>query len=359
MKSDPKMHKLRENIDKIDAEILKLISKRGTFAHEIGEIKKGQGKKIYVPSREKQIFDRLNAHNQGPYNNTAIHAIFREIISATRALEQPIHVSFLGPEATFTHQAAAEHFGHAAVFEAASDIPLVFKEVETGRADFGVVPIENSTEGIVNYTLDKFVESDLKICSEIIISIGHHLLSSNSDIHKIRSVLSHPQALAQCRQWLLQHLPNVKLVPTDSTALAAQSILKKKTDAAIASSYAANKYGLNVLAKNIQDVANNFTRFLVIGKDQSERTGNDKTSIAFVSKDKPGILYQLLRPLADAKINLTKIESRPLKTKVWEYMFFVDLDGHASDEPIQKALDSIRSECALFKVLGSYPKAAR
>lgn len=357
MTKDPKLDKLRENIDKIDSKILDLISERGQFAHKIGEIKKGQGKKIYVPSRERQIFEHLSSLNEGPYNDTAIHAIFREIISATRALEQPIRVAFLGPEATFTHQAAAEHFGHAALFEPVSDIPLVFKEVETGRADFGVVPIENSTEGIVNYTLDKFVESNLKICSEIIIAVGHHLLSSVEDIKKIRRVHSHPQALAQCRQWLLQHLPNAELIKTDSTAQAAKSILKKKTDAAIASSYAADKYGLHVLAKNIQDVTSNYTRFLVIGAEQAERTGSDKTSIAFISKDKPGILYHLLRPLAEAKINLTKIESRPLKTKVWEYMFFVDLDGHVSEPQVQKALDLIKSECALFKVLGSYPKA--
>lgn len=357
MKKSQDMDKIRENIDKIDADILELVSKRGQLAHEIGEIKKGEGKKIYVPSREKQIFDRLSKINQGPYNDTAIHAIFREVISATRALEEPLRVAFLGPEATFTHQAAASHFGHAALFVSKSDISQVFKEVETDRADFGVVPIENSTEGVVNYTLDKFVESELKICSEVIIPVGHHLLSVEEQMENVKVVYSHPQAYAQCRQWLGLHLEGVKFEATDSTAQAAELVKNKKDCAAIASSFAADKYGLNILAKNIQDATNNFTRFLVLGGVQADKTGKDKTSIAFISKDKPGILYQLLKPLADAKINLTKIESRPLKTKVWEYMFFVDLDGHVSDSEVQEALKSIQQECALFKVLGSYPRA--
>lgn len=356
MKKNNNIDEIRENIDSIDAQIVELLSRRGKWAHEIGEIKKGEGKKVYVPSREQQIFERLKKLNPGPYEDRALRAVFREIISATRALEEPIQVSFLGPETTFTHQAAVEHFGHEAKFSAKSDINLVFKEVETGRADFGVVPIENSIEGVVNYTLDKFVDSNLKICSEIVIPVGLHLLSSHEELSKIKTIYSHPHALAQCRQWISNNLPQAELKPTDSTAAAAETSQKKKHAAAIASSLAADQFSLSVLAKNIQDQTSNFTRFLVLGDLPTQPTGDDKTSIAFISKDKPGILYELLKPLADQKINLTKIESRPLKTKVWEYMFFVDLDGHENDPAVKEALSQIQKECALFKILGSYPK---
>lgn len=357
MKKTNDIDKIRHDIDTIDTQILDLLSRRGRFARQIGTLKKGRGKKIYVPSREKQIFDHLARYNKGPYTDAAVRAIFREIISATRALEQPIRVSFLGPESTFTHMAAVKHFGHAALLQSQTDIPSVFKDVETGRADFGVVPIENSTEGVVNYTLDKFIDSGLKICSEIVISISLHLLSVQANTKKIERIYSQTHALAQCREWLAKNLPNVSFHHTDSTAAAAQMAVKDKGAAAIAGSLAANSFGLNILAKNIQDQVNNYTRFLVLGEEQAERTGRDKTSIAFVTKDKPGVLFQLLAPLADAGINLTKIESRPLKTRVWEYMFFADLDGHVSEKRIQKAFALLKEECVLFKVLGSYPKS--
>lgn len=357
MKKNNDIEGIRRSIDRIDEQVLGLISERGELAKEIGEIKKSEGAKIYVPSRERQIFDRLVKKNFGPYNDVAVRSIFREIISATRALEEPIRVAFLGPEGTFTQMAAVEHFGHAAHFVGAPDISEVFREVETGLADFGVVPIENSTEGVVNYTLDKFVESTLKVCSEVIIPVNLHLLSAEPDLKRIKTVYSHAQALAQCRQWLAMHLPKAKCAHAESTALAAHGIKRKKGAAAIASDFAADQHGLNILAKNIQDVVNNYTRFLVLGDITPAATGHDKTSIAFVAKDRPGILYQLLKPLADRKINLTKIESRPLKTKVWEYMFFVDLDGHVSESNVKTALDELAGECVSFKVLGSYPRA--
>lgn len=359
MKKNNDIDKIREAIDDVDYKILSLLSERGSLAKEIGEIKKHEGGSVYVPSREREIFQRLSQDNPGPYNNLSLYAIFREIISATRALEEPLRVAFLGPEATFTHMAAVEQFGGSATYVPQLDISSVFKEVEKGHAQFGVVPIENSTEGIVNRTLDIFVESDLKICSEIVVSVEHHLLSAETNLKSIQKVYSHPHALAQCRQWLGLHMPNVELHQVESTASGASRVTEEKGSAAVASAFAADFYNLNILVRNIQDLSNNFTRFLVLGNAQMAPTKNDKTSIAFVTKDKPGILYQLLKPLSEANINLTKIESRPLRSKVWEYMFFIDLDGHSQDKKIQKTLKQLEKQCLRFKILGSYPKHVR
>lgn len=349
---------LRVKIDDIDAKILTLISRRGEVAREIGEIKRQNGSAVYVPSREKQIFDTLTKLNAGPYGDPSIIAIFREIISATRALEVPTRVAFLGPTATFTHMAAVDHFGTSATFLPQTGISEVFVEVEKDHADFGVVPVENSTEGVVNYTLDKFVESELKICSEIIISVSHHLMSAESDLKRIKKVYSHPQALVQCRQWLSLNLPHAELKETESTAAAAERVRKEKGAAAIASHLAADIYGLNILKADIQDQIRNFTRFLVIGKDEAEPTGSDKTSLVIAAKDRVGILYELLKPLSDAGVNLTKIESRPLKKRAWEYLFFLDLDGHLKDPVIAKSLARLKAESEFFKILGSYPKSS-
>lgn len=349
----------RRQIDDIDARLLGLLSRRGALAKRIGALKKAAGSKVYVPAREKQILERLSKLNRGPFHDISLHAIFREVISATRALENPTNVAFLGPEATFTHMAAVAQFGLGAHFLPQVNIATVFSEVEKGHADFGVVPVENSTEGVVNYTLDKFVESDLKICSEIIITVAHHLLSLETDKAKIRRVYSHPQALAQCRGWLGLNLPGVELKETESTANAAKRVVGEPYAAAIASSFASDMFGLNVLVRNIQDQAKNFTRFLVIGREASDCTGDDKTSIVFIAKDQVGILYRLLKPLADAHVNLTKIESRPLKSKAWEYMFFVDMEGHLGDKKIQVALKKLQGKCEFFKILGSYPKSVQ
>lgn len=352
------LHSLRQKIDEADEKIVEWLAKRGEVARTIGRIKQQQGERVvYVPSREREVLEHVANLNHGPYSDVSMHAIFREIISATRALENPTHVAFLGPEATFTHMAAVVHFGSGTQFIPQVNIAAVFDEVEKGHADFGVVPVENSTEGVVNYTLDKFVESELKICSEVIIGVSHHLLSRETELTAIQRVYSHPQALAQCRQWMTQYLPQVALHETESTASAAKHVVAEPGAAAIASAFAADIFGLNTLVSQIQDQAKNFTRFLVIGARQSGRTGDDKTSIVFVAKDQVGVLYRLLRPLADARINLTKIESRPLKSKAWEYMFFVDMEGHADEPRLRKALEKLRAKCEFFKILGSYPKS--
>lgn len=349
---------LRTKIDDIDAKILALVSRRGDVARQIGNIKRQSGSAVYVPSREKQIFDTLTKLNSGPYSDPSIIAIFREIISATRALEVPTRVAFLGPFATFTHMAAVHHFGTSATFLAQTGISEVFVEVEKDHADYGVVPVENSTEGVVNYTLDKFVESDLKICSEIIISVAHHLMSAEPEIKRIKRVYSHPQALVQCRQWLSLNLPGVELKETESTAAAAERVRKEKGAAAIASHLAADIYGLNILKADIQDQIHNFTRFLVISKEVAQPTGRDKTSLVIAAKDRVGILYELLRPLSEAGVNLTKIESRPLKKRAWEYLFFLDLDGHLKDPVVSESLARLKAESEFFKVLGSYPRSS-
>jgi len=347
----------RKKIDHIDREILKLLSERGKLAKAIGKIKNTKGKAIHVPSREKMIFDRLSHLNKGPYKDESVWAIFREIISATRSLEAPLRISYLGPEATFTHLATEKYFGTSAEMIPQAGIQTIFAEVERDQSDYGVVPIENSTEGVVSHTLDMFVHSNLKVCAEVVIKIRHHLLSKHSELKSIKKVYSHPHALAQCRGWLMAHLPNVMLKDVASTALAAKLAVREKSSAAIASEIASNVHGLPMLKRDIQDQAQNFTRFLVIGHHFSDKTGADKTSILLTLQDKKGGLYKVLAPFANAGVNLTKIESRPLKDKTWQYMFFIDLDGHVNDKKISKALRSIEKKCVLFKILGSYPKS--
>lgn len=360
-KSNPHslLKELRQSIDTVDEKLLKLISRRGQLAKKIGKIKKSSGVQVYVPSREKQIFDRLTKINEGPYSDAAVFAVFREIISATRALEVPTRVAYLGPEATFTHMAATKHFGHSATFLPQADIAEVFSEVEKGHAEFGVVPVENTTEGVVNYTLDKFVDVDLKIVGEIVIPVAHNLVSVASDLSGIKTVFSHRQAFSQCRSWLVRHLPKVQLKETDSTAQAARLVMSLPNAAAISSELAADLYALNILAKNIHDEARNFTRFLVLGQVEAEPSGHDKTSVVFVARDRAGILYRLLEPLSKTGVNLTKIESRPLRGRAWEYMFFVDMDGHVSDRKIKSAVQGLKAECEFFKILGSYPKSTQ
>ncbi len=351
------INRLRNEVDELDRQILRLISERGLKAQAIGKIKKANGISIHSPGREQSIYDRLVKLNKGPFSNDSILSVFREIISTTRALEAPIKVSYLGPEATFTHIAAARHFGTQAMMIPGGGIQSVFSDVEKKHADFGVVPIENSTEGVVSHTLDLFVDSPLKICSEVVLRIAHHLLSREGDVKKIKTVYSHPHALAQCRNWLAAHLPQVKLKEVESTSQAARKAASEKGTAAIASELAASHYGLPILEKEIQDHVQNYTRFLVIGYEGPDKTGRDKTSILLIAKDEPGILFHILEPLAKAKINLTKIESRPVKKRAWEYMFFADLDGHADDQPVAAVLDQVKNQCAFFKILGSYPKA--
>ena len=346
---------LRQKIDKIDAGILKLINERAKMAIEIGNFKKRRGRDIYVPDREQIVYRKLIKKNKGPVSSQALKAIYREIMSNSLALEKPLSISYLGPRATFTHMAAREKFGAQSKYIPARSINDCFAKVTKGWADYGVVPIENSTEGAINHTLDMFVDSDLVVCAEIFLDVSHYLLS-NSPVKKIRKIYSNRQAIAQCRNWLEDNLPNAKLVEVVSTSEGARKARRGKDTAAIASKLAALIYDLNVAAEKIEDVVGNVTRFLVIGKTRAEATGKDRTSLMFSIKDRPGALYRMLKPFASNKINLTKIESRPSRKKAWDYIFFVDLDGHLTDTRIKKALKELERECRYLKILGSYPR---
>ncbi len=350
------LEEIRNTIDGIDDRILELLNQRAQMVIAIGTLKRGEKREFYVPSREREIYERLVNKNSGPFPNEALKSVFREIISASLSLEEQMKVAFLGPKATFTHMAALQQFGLSAELVPQKSIPAVFEDVEKGRARYGVVPVENSTEGMVSHTLDMFMESDLKIIAEVLLEVSHDLLSRTGRMSDIKKVYSHPQAIAQCRKWLEENLPNVPVVDVASTALAAQIVSEDYTAAAIAGESAASLYELKVVKKRIEDQVNNFTRFLVIGKQIAEKSGNDKTSLMFSVKDDPGILYRMLEPFASRGINLSKIESRPLKKKAWEYIFFLDLSGHLSDPGVAEAIDELRDCCQFVKILGSYPR---
>lgn len=351
------IRELRDEIDAVDLEILALLNRRAGFVIEVGKLKEREGKDFYVPEREQEVLRKLMERNTGPLPEQAIKNVFREIMSASLSLEKPLRVAFLGPVATFTHQACIQHFGLSGEFIPKKDIADVFEDVEKGRAVFGVVPIENSTEGVVSHTLDMFVGSNLKIYAEVMLEISLALLNKSGKISDIAKICSHPHAIAQCKNWVKGNLPNALVFDVSSTALAAKMAAEDPSTAAVASIAAASLYDLRVIEKNIEDSPNNFTRFLVIGKNFARKTGRDKTSIMFAIKDAPGALYTMLKPFASRGINLTKIESRPLKTKAWEYVFFVDLDGHISDEPVRDAIAELEKSCSFLKTLGSYPKS--
>jgi len=354
--TDKNLDKLRQEIDALDDNILELLNRRAAVAQQVGKVKAAHDQTFYVPSRERAIYERLSANNPGPFPNDAVRKVFREIISASLSLEEPLKVAFLGPKATFTHVAAMQQFGLSAQMVAQKGITQVFEEVERGRAEFGVVPVENSNEGIVSHTLDMFMESELKINAEILLEISHDLLSQSGSLVGVERVCSHPQALAQCRNWLEENLPDLPLVDVASTALAAQMAAEDSTVAAVASEAAGNMYGLQVAKSKIEDHSNNFTRFLVIGRTMPKPSGNDKTSIMFSVKDEPGILYRMLQPFSSRQINLSKIESRPMKRKAWEYIFFLDMEGHVEDETVAEALEDLKQYCQFIKVLGSFPR---
>lgn len=352
------IEKLRSKIDAVDSQLLKLLNKRADFVIEVGKTKAKENTDFYASERERQIYERLEKMNTGPFPTHALKNVFREIMSASLSLEKPMKVAFLGPPATFTHQACLRHFGMGAEFVPKKDIADVFDDVEKGRADFGVVPIENTTEGVVSHTLDRFVASDLKICAEVMLEVTLALLNKTGKTADIEKVCSHPNPLAQSRNWLKSNLPNAAVSEVASTAAAAQMAAEDKSIAAIASIAAASLYDLRVLEKHIEDNANNFTRFLVISRKARKKTGSDKTSLVFAIKDAPGALFEMLKPFAKRRINLTKIESRPLKTRAWEYLFFVDLDGHISDKKVGEAVKELEAGCSFLKVLGSYPKSS-
>lgn len=345
---------LRAKIDALDAKIVALLNDRAAITLSIGQEKIKNGQSIYAPHREKQVLDRIKALNKGPMTADAVEAIYREVMSASLALEKPLRIAYMGPEATFSHLAALKRFGSSVDYTDCENVAEVFSKVEHGDADYGVVPIENSIEGVVTHTMDLLAETDLKICSQIMQDVAHNLMSKGVLSH-IKEIYSHPQVFGQCRQWLLRHMPGVALIPVVSTTKAAQLASKKKNAACIASGLAAQLYGLNILKKNIQDSAHNITRFLVIAQEDAKPTGNDRTSIVFSIKDRVGALHAMLTPFMRNKINLTKIESRPLKKKAWEYYFFVDCSGHAQDAKVKKALSQLEGMCKFLKVLGSYP----
>jgi len=359
IKTDFDIDLMRASIDEIDTELLDLINKRLLLAKHIGAIKKQKGENVLDPARESNIINRLLSLNKGPLSKKALHHIFAEIISSSREVQKKETITYLGPEATFTHIAAMNHFGHTVSFVPQTSIRDIFGEVEKGACTYGVVPVENSIEGTVNYTLDLFFESNLKICAEIYHTISHDLLSKTGRLEDIRVIYSHPHVFPQCRKWIGKHLPDIVLEECSSTARAAQKALENPVSAAIASSEAAQMYGLNVVASRIEDFSRNVTRFLVIGHDDIHRTGNDKTSIMFVTAHIPGALYKSLAPIAESGINMVKLESRPTKYENWNYFFFVDLEGHIEDPNVKETVDKMKKLCMYIKYLGSYPRAKR
>ncbi|MBI9020734.1 MAG: prephenate dehydratase [Verrucomicrobia bacterium] len=349
------LEKLRKQIDHLDEKLIKLLNERIEVALEIGKTKKEQGGEIYVPAREKAVFDRVTALNKaGLLPAEAVRAIYREIMSAALALESDLKIAYLGPPATFTHQAARQKFGASVDYHPVGTISDVFGAVENGTADYGVVPIENSTEGAVTHTFDQFTGTSLKICAEVYLPVSLCLLASVPK-EKITRVCSKQEAIGQCRRWLAENLSGIEFDAVNSTALAAEMAVKSDC-AAVASRLAAELYGLDIIAENIQDISGNTTRFLIIGKACSEPTGEDKTSIYFGIKDEVGALHDALDALKRNGINMSKIESRPAKSKAWEYIFFVDFEGHADDPHVQAALKELGEHCAVLNVLGSYPK---
>lgn len=351
------LKKLRTKIDEIDARIVDLLNERARIVLEVGKAKMDRQLKVHSPEREQAILKKLTDINPGPFPNEALKIVYEEIISASVALQQPLKIAYLGPQATFTHLAARKKFGSSSHYMPESTIKEVFESVYRGKVNYGVVPIENSTEGVVNYTLDMFMDSDLMVASEIMLEISHHLLSRSGKKGDVKKIYSHPQAKAQCRSRLERMFPGIPVIDELSTAAAAKRVSKNSSAAAVASELAASVYNLNFIEKNIEDYKGNVTRFLIIAKESPGRTGNDKTSIMFSIKDKPGALFLILNPFARHRLNLTKIESRPSKRKAWEYIFFVDMEGHTEDKAVSKAIKEIQKECLFFKVLGSYPSA--
>jgi chorismate mutase / prephenate dehydratase len=346
----------RQAIDDIDKTIVKLLNERTQHVLAIGELKIARGDAIYAPHRELAVFERVCKQNQGPITNESLRAIYREIMSGAIALQKTQTIAYLGPEATFTHQAAIERFGSSLRYAPQKTIADVFIEVSKHRADYGVVPVENSTEGVVTHTLDMFVDSDLKIVSQIVLPIQHCLLG-HKDFKAIKKLYVHPQALAQCRDWLRLHLPDVEIIETSSNARSAELAVKDPRAAAIAGILAAEKYRLTILETDIQDNSQNATRFLVLGRQFTEPTRRDRTSIMFSVAHKVGALHGAIDPFRRFRINMSKIESRPSKRRAWEYFFFVDCDGHYSNPKVAQALAQLKKHCNFVKILGSYPIA--
>ncbi len=350
----------RRRIDELDAEIVRLLNERAECARLLFEDKRKNDQPVYSPGRERQVLERVSEASSGPLPPNAVRAIYREVISACRAVQRPITVAYWGPPASNTHVAARRHFGSTSEYLECGSVAEVFRIVERDKADFGVVPVENSTEGVVAYTLDQFLQGDLHICAEIFVPIHHNLLSNAASLDAVKRVYTMFQATAQCREWIGRNLQHVELVETTTTARGADLASRDPEAAAIANLAAAEQYGLGVLAEQIEDNPRNRTRFWVIGRLQPPPSGRDKTSILFATQHRPGALARALGPLADHDVSLTFIESRPTKQRPWEYVFFIDLQGHigdGEDSPINQAIRDFEPHCIFTRILGSYPEA--
>jgi len=357
---DPSLAQLRTRIDAVDEHLLGLLNERAGLAREVGELKRSLQPEapFYAPAREREVLSRLASLNPGPFPTEALRPVFQEIMGACLSLERPLRVAFLGPEGTFTHQAVKHQFGLSVLALPQGSIPSVFQAVERGQADYGVVPVENATEGVVDSTLDTFLESPLRITAEILLPVDQALLLRHDlELAQVQRVYSHPQALGQCQRWLAAHLPRAVQVAAFSTAEAARLAHEDAEGAAVASELAAKLFDLRVGAESIQDLHGNATRFLVLGRIDMAPTGRDRTSLVATVKDGPGALVHLLEPLARLGLNLTRIQSRPTRRKAWEHAFFLDVEGHAQDATVAAALDELRQVTAGVKLLGSYPQA--
>ncbi|RJS92763.1 prephenate dehydratase [Salinisphaera sp. Q1T1-3] len=355
-RDDDALREARDAIDELDQQIQSLINQRAGWAVRVAEVKQRAGRTdFYRPEREAQVLDRVARRNAGPLSDAAMTRIVREIMSACLALEQPLTVAYLGPEGTYTQAAVYKHFGHAVNARPSPAINDIFREVEAGNAHFGVVPVENSTEGVVSHTLDQLVSSPLSICGEVALPVHHHLLSHETDPSAIKRVVAHAQSLAQCRNWLDSHMPGVVREAVSSNGEAARRVAGETGAAAIAARAASAFYDLPILASNIEDDPNNTTRFLVLGNQAVAPSGHDMTSILVSIRNQPGMLYRLLAPAARAGVDLARIESRPSRRQAWDYNFFIDMQGHVDDAPVRAVIEAIRGEAALIKVLGSYP----
>ncbi len=365
MNEEKELGLLRDQIDALDQKIQQLINDRANCAKKVADVKQkySEGEKIqfYRPEREAQVLRRVMDRNAGPIANEDMARIFREIMSMCLALEEPLKVAFLGPKGTFTQAAALKHFGHSVLCESQVSIGDVFREVESGAVQYGVVPVENSTEGVVTHTLDSFAQSPLQICGEVALRIHHHFLLKD-DLNqkgsgKLNKVYSHPQSLAQCRQWLDTHWPHLERIPVSSNAEAAKRASQENNAAAIAGDAAAQLYGMNIHANSIEDMPDNTTRFLIIGKQKTRTSGADKTSIMVSSRNQSGALYHVLEPFHKADVSLTRIETRPSRNGAWNYNFFIDFEGHVDEASISDVLNQVGVAASDLKILGSYPKA--
>ena len=347
---------LRNKIDEIDHQLVKLLNERARVVVEIGKLKNKTDKPVYAPEREKEVFAKITRANEGPLPNRCLIAIWRELMSGSFVLERPLRIGYLGPEGSFSHTAAMLKFGQSVEYEPLMDIRSIFDEVSKGHCDLGLAPVENTMGGGVIETLDALIDSDVKVCAEVLMAIHHNLLG-NCALEEIAKVYSKPEVFAQCRNWLSATFKEAKTIPVASTAKAAQLAADEPTAAAIGSSIAAELYGLRVICENIEDNANNVTRFLVISKEDAKPSGEDKTALVFSTADKPGALSDVLDVFKEYGINMTKVESRPSRKKQWEYYFIVDILGHRTNQNIREGLEESRKHCLQLSILGSFPRA--